>query len=163
MADFSYSGAPTSTDLLELVRLAIGDTDKTRQLYQDQTINAVLAIQPDVTKAACALVRGLIARFSRDVDKDIGETSIKASQRVAHYRALLADLQAGGSGLLPGGDGTGVPNTTPYAGGMSISEAESMAEDTDYVQNAFGVGRDDHPGTVQDGISVNERWRGEPD
>lgn len=129
------------------MRFLIGDTVSAAQLVQDEEINAILGYQPSPAYAAAAICDSLGARFSVQVDKSIGDTSVSSSQRARAFAALADRLRAGGPGLLPGGDGTGERSADMFVGGLSIAGNTDLFSDTGNVQPAVRVGQDDIPGT----------------
>ena len=126
---WSYSGNPSASDL-DAVRFAIGDTVSTDPLLTNEEIGFLLA--PDSSTVASASVqaaRNLAARFARDVDRQVGNLRISASQRAASFRALALQLEADRVAAL----GRGVP----YAGGISAADKERRYNDDDRVHGSF--------------------------
>ena len=162
---WSYSGNPASSTK-DLVRFLIGDTSPTAVppdpvpsfvLVSDEEINAVLSYQSNPVYAAAAICDSLSAKFSVQVDRTIGATSVRSSQRADAYAKLATRLRAGGAGNLPGGDGSGERVGDMVVGGLDVSENEALREDSSTEQPSFNVGQDDKPGvplnrTVNDWI-----------
>lgn len=90
---WTYSGNPKES-LKDYVRFLCGDTDEDMPLLQDEEIQFLLEQHRSVIKAAIAACKVIIAKLSREVDYSIGPEKVAASQRVEHYRALLADLSS---------------------------------------------------------------------
>ena len=144
MADFTYSGAPSPSNPLSMVRFILPDTVEASALFTDTEINAALALQPTVTYAAAALADILAGRFASEVDTAIGQTRISLSQKSEQWAKRAIALRKGGAGDLPGGDGTGVKNAEMFVGGISVSEAENLnTGDSDRIQPSFRIGQDD--------------------
>jgi len=113
----------------------VGDINTNAQLLANETIDAILARFPDEIACACECVRRILGKIARDVDRSAGPITTSREQVTTHYRDLLRDLQAQ----------LGTSSITPWAGGLSIAEADTLAEDEDYPQPAFKVGMDDKP------------------
>ena len=142
---WSYSGDPSSSPR-DQVRFLIGDTDETDPQLQDAEVDHLLASGAGALAAAVAACAALSAKYSRMVSKSTGRLSVQASDRAKAYRELAKDLrrQRRGAGLAI------------FAGGLSISEKESLRQDTDAVQPAFTVRDDDYPAT--NGPDENSPW-----
>lgn len=139
---WTYNASPgtsTSAERRDAVRFAIGDTDTNDQQVQDAEISFALTQAGDganmgcVRSAAIICVRSLMARYARQVDTTHGKLSVGASKRLENYRALLSELQRQQATLAE-----------PFAGGLSIAEKTSDAQDSDAVQPHFEVGMDDY-------------------
>ena len=155
--DFSYSGAPGTDDPAGLVRLLIGDTRSDDPILTDSEIETVLGLQPIITYAAAACADIIAARFARDVDMAIGETKISLSQKMKAYQKLAERLRES-AGDLPGGDGTGVPTTTIFVGGLSKSKRDDLLhDDSNRISPNFSLGMDDNPGTVNTLEDLDDR------
>lgn len=111
------------------VRGKIGDTDSTRELLDDDTVDAVLVLYPSVIAAALECSKRIIAKVARDVDRNAIGMSASRSQVVQHYKDLIAMLQ---SELLSEG--------RMFVGGSSVASNETQTEDTTAVQPSFSVG-----------------------
>lgn len=76
------------------VRFKIGDTDTNDQQLSDGEINYLLAqAGNNVLKAAVLSSRAIAAKYSRQVSKSIGQTSIQLQQRRDAYLSLAEDLE----------------------------------------------------------------------
>lgn len=86
------------------VRFAIGDTDTTSQLVQDEEIAAYVpggaAGQATETLAAAAICESIAAKLGRLVDISEGSASAKLSQQAQSYRDRAAELRSSGSSSL---------------------------------------------------------------
>ncbi|MGE3510710.1 MAG: hypothetical protein AB7N65_17695 [Vicinamibacterales bacterium] len=126
---WTYSGDPSASDL-DAVRFAIGDTVSADPLLTDEEIEFLLAAtSATVASASVAAARNLAARFARDVDRQVGNLRISASQRAASFRALAVQLEADRVAAL----GTGVP----YAGGISAADKDTRYDNDDRVHGSF--------------------------
>lgn len=155
--DFSYSGAPGTDDPVGLVRMLIGDTRSEAPILTDSEIAVVLSLQPVITYAAAACADIIAARFARDVNMSIGETSIDLSQKIKAYQAL-ADRLRQHAGDLPGGDGTNVATASMFVGGLSIDARNDLLyADSNRIKPQFALGMDDNPGTVNHLDDLDDR------
>ena len=133
--DASLLSETTSVGRRYLIRLALGDTDTTDQVLQDEEIDAYLSMASDTLRLATIYaLRALIAKYSRQADLWIGHTRVQASQRARQYRELLAIVEATGPNTL-------VANI--LFGGQSFAEKEDLDSDLDAVKPSFRVGQDD--------------------
>lgn len=129
---FSYSGDPGASPLDEL-RFWIGDTDSTDAQLSDQEIKYLLRSNGDsVTAAALEGCRRLISKYSRYVDQKTGDIDIKYSQRISQLKISMDNIRAG-------------MNPTPYTGGISKSDIETVQEDDDRQGPVFALGMMDNP------------------
>lgn len=134
---WTYSGDPSASELDEL-RFLLGDTDTTDQQLSDEEINYLLREHGDsVVAAGLAACRRLIAQYSRCVDQKTGDIDLKYSQRIAHYKDVMSMIR---EGLRP----------TPYAGGISISDIETVQDDDDRQGPIFALGMLDNPAEEPD-------------
>ena len=128
------------------IRLLVGDTISTEQQLQDEEIYFVLAAQPVVTYAAADCAELLSSKYARQVNTVNSALSVFAAARHKHYLDMAKRLRANGPGETPGGESAGATVATMFAGGISISANETMANDSDAVLPQFKVGEDDFPG-----------------
>lgn len=157
MTNFSYSGDPDAGSRLDIVRLMIGDTDPDDPLLSDGEIGIALASSGVNTYAAAACADFIAAKFSRMATVKIGSTSINGAEKAKSYFALAKALRKGGPGDIPGGDGSGEPTLTMFAGGTSRSANAATREDPDRVQGSFAIGQDDFPGSSN--VDADDEWR----
>lgn len=116
------------TESRDKVRLLIGDTDTNDQQFSDEEIAFFVANEPSVYHAAAESCRALAAKYARKVDRTVGDLRLAAQQKFEHYTELAAELlrKAGSSGGI-----------VPYAGGVSQSDKDDVAEDSDRALPAF--------------------------
>jgi hypothetical protein len=140
---WTYGGAPgttTSATRRDAVRLLVGDTDTTDQQVTDEEIAFALSqTSDDIYNAGALMCRTIAGKYSRLVDTSIESVSSSYSQRAKQYSELAVRLVKEGKRL--GSVGLGVP----VAGGMSISEMESVEDDLDRVPSAFRVDQFSNP------------------
>ena len=133
---WTYSGDPATSDRDEL-RFCIGDTDSGDEQLQDAELDFLLTQRSTVKGAAVSAVRKLIAKFSRQVNKNVGDLRLALSDRVKNYKLLLRELQ----------DSLALGVAGPVAGGISRARKETVVQDTDRVIPDFEKGQFDHPGS----------------
>lgn len=123
---WSYSGDPSESDLNE-VRFLVGDTDSTDQLLTDEEIEWALTEESNTILVAAKLARALAAKYSRKVDKSVGDLKISYSQLSKQFSSLADDLE----------DKGGIASGLPYLGGISKDDKDNIREDDDRVRPAF--------------------------
>ena len=124
------------------VRLLVGDTDSTDPLVTDEEIAAYttgLMAQPNDYLAAASVCDAIAAKMSRRADMSVGSSSVSLSQQVTQYERKARELRR-----------RSATQTSPFVGGVSISEKQTSEADTDRTQPAF---------TRQMGDTVTEAFR----
>lgn len=126
---WTYGGNPATSNR-DWVRWRVGDTDTTDQLQTDEEITAALTVYGSKYKAAASVARAIAAKFSRKADTDMGQLSIRHSQKAKAYLELAAEIDAS-VGLDAG-----------RVGSIAISRADRATEreDTDRPEPAFATG-----------------------
>jgi len=89
---FTYSGDP-SNNLLDRIRLEIGDTDSSDPLLQDEEIQYVINEEKGFFNIAARCCEIISRNFAREADKTLGPLSIQASQKSQAYKELAAQLR----------------------------------------------------------------------
>lgn len=143
----TWSYDPTLSTDKDKVRFYVGDTDTTDQLIVDETITATLVTWTDPMLCAAVICRSLAAKFAREVTYKAGDVSENSSDIARFYKDLADELD-------PGNITKGLALAEMSIGGLSISEKESFAENTDAVQPSFSRGMDDIPGGPSDGVTT---------
>lgn len=131
---WSYSDS-LSTDRDKL-RFKIGDVDTNDQLLSNELLDALLAEQADPTLAAIAAVEGILAQFARDIDRQALGLGGSRSQKTQFYRDLLKELRSQAARS----------STSAFFGGGSVSEKETIQDDSDNPLTPFRLGQFDNPG-----------------
>jgi len=136
---WSYSGDPDSS-ALNAIRFLIGDTDTNDQLLANEEISWVNKQVTgsttssdslyDVASRCCTTVA---SKFSRLADQSIGDMRVSMSQKAKAYREQADELKA-----LAGREGS-VP--IPYAGGLTVSDKEIDADNTNQIQGWIQTGQ----------------------
>ena len=97
---YTYTNNPYSSSNLtgsktDTIRMLIGDTlVSTDPILTDEEIDFFIDDSTNLYYAAYNAAMAIVGRFNRLVDKTIGETSIKYSQRSKQYEELAAKLKA---------------------------------------------------------------------
>lgn len=133
---FTYDGDPAASDLANL-RFTVGDTDSVDPQFFDAELNHLLTEAGSVKGAAVTAVRRLIAKYSRFVNKSVGDLRNAYSDRLKNYQILLKELQ----------NTLGLATAGVIAGGISKARKKTVAEDSDRVVPSFQRGQFEHPGT----------------
>lgn len=141
MSHYSYlSSDPGSSDR-SWVRLRIGDNSSADVLLYDEEIDVLLASEGGKYAAAASAARSIGARYARKTDKQIGRLRISMAQASQHYFDLADKLDTEAATAIGGMDDIVVP----YAGGISLSDRDSDADDTDRPEYSFIRGQFDNP------------------
>lgn len=123
---WTYNVAQIATSPLFQIRRLIGDVLIGDQQMQDEEINWTVGRYSTVYGAAAECARSLGFQLARQVDTVQGELKTNYSNRSKQYFALARDLEVRGQrGLLP------------YAGGISVTDKDNVAQDTDRTPPAF--------------------------
>lgn len=112
------------------VRFIVGDTDNDDLVLSDQEIQYLLTQHRHPRLAAVYAAEAITAFYARQVDSEIDQIRIIASQRWDHYNKLALKLRREAGMLV----------AAPYAGGISKLDKEADQENTDTVQPIFTVG-----------------------
>ena len=136
---WTYTGDPSSSNKDE-VRFLAGDTDFDSQLVTDEEIAYAIAQEANNRMAAVRVARAIAAKFSRDVDKAVGDLKISLSQRYKQYVALISTLESEAA----------IYGAVPFAGGISVSQKDTLEDDSDRVQPSFKRGMHDNPNANTD-------------
>ena len=116
----------------------IGDTDTNEQQLTDEEVNFWIDNSAGTMFAAAHCAETLAAEYARRVDKSIGPAQLSVSQRQKHYHDLAAGLWAKAPSFIA---------IEPYVGGISVSDKETIEDDSDRVTPSFVIGWDDNPGS----------------
>lgn len=131
---WTYSNAPR-TDSKDAVRFLIGDTDPSNKLVTDDEILWALDQFSNTYSAAALLCDQLASEVSGgegrkkigDLEISVGRSASSFTKKAKTFRRLAA-LSA-----------------TPYAGGISVANAETYTTDSDIPAPAFTIGQHDSP------------------
>lgn len=134
---WTYNPAQLLTVPLFQVRRLIGDViQDDPQLWDNDILFALDQRGGNIYLAGADAAGYLAAQYARKVDTtspgSISTASGTQAQKYADLSARLAGLGIGrGAGIMP------------FAGGISVTQKQSMEEDTDRVQPAFVIGMTD--------------------
>src|SRR5262245_57848038 len=130
---WTYTGPVDDTGK---VRLEIGDTDESdKQLYNEE-IAYQLMQRGSVLAAAAECARNIAAKYARQMNRTIGPFKEEPAIRYEHYMGLAADLESR----------IATQGVAAFAGGISVSDKETRASDTDRAQPSFSRRLFDNPG-----------------
>ena len=136
---WSYSGDPDSS-ALDAIRFLVGDTDTNDQLLANEEISWVNSQVSGSTTSTDSLYtvahRCMImiaAKFSRLPDQAVGAMRVDMFQKAENARLQAKELK-----VLAQSEG-GTP--TPYAGGITWSDRELDADNSDIVEPYFKRGQ----------------------
>ena len=140
---FTYSGDP-STNKRDQVRFLIGDTIKSRVLFDDREIDWQLTQTPNERMAGAELLFAKSAEFSTWADTRVGDVS-KAFSKVSVNMKICAQRLRNDA----------LKRAKPFFGGLIKSGKVDLAARTDDVQPNFLIGQTDDPTIVQLNKDVN--------
>jgi hypothetical protein len=142
---WSYTGDPSSSAKDE-VRFLSGCTNTDRQLVSDEEINYALSQYSEPNLAAALVLRALAALFSRETDYREGDISVADSKQAKAFLDMANELDP--SGITTNAAVLALPSF----GGLSKTDKETLASDTDAVQPSFYRGMNDYPGGPGDNV-----------
>jgi len=132
---WTYTGDPSANNRDE-VRFLIGDTDNADKIVQDEEIAYAIANEANNRLAAIRIVRTLAGKYARKVDKTVGDLKISYSQIYKHYVDLATFLEESDANLYA---------PIAYAGGISVSDKDSVRDNSDRADPMFTKGMNDNP------------------
>lgn len=131
------------------VRLLLGDTDSGDQQVQNEEVEFALAqVSNNIYLAASWLARSISSLYARKVDVQLdGALSAKYSQLSQQYHKLSERLEYQGKKA----------NATLgiKAGGISITNVESIRQNTDRIMPAFRGDRFRNPPNYRDEVDYD--------
>lgn len=132
---FTYGGDPENSDR-DRVRFEIGDTDSNEQLLTDQEISFCINNNDTIWGACAQACEAIAAQLSKRTDVRAGpggHLNVKLSQKVEQYTSKAAEFRRKAAMLRK-----------PSVGGISISDKDSVEEDSDRVAPKFKKGLHDN-------------------
>lgn len=131
------TGYDPNTEPLDAVRFLVGDTAEPYQLADLEIEFALAQTEDSIYPAAAMCARALSARYARRVDTRFETVESKYGQLARSFDMLARQLEAqakkvGGLGL-------------PLAGGLTISERDTINADTDRRKPFFYDGMMNNP------------------
>ena len=140
-ADAATYGGDPANSTLDAVRLAIGDTDCNDPCLKDAEITYRLTqFGGNTIRAAACSARDAAAKFARKVNTSTGSVRKDLSTIYDHFISLADELEAKAN--------SGMSLVEWYVGGLSISEQQADAADSDLVQPQFDFGQFDNPEAI---------------
>lgn len=134
-----------TSEKISQVRFLIGDTDSSDYAVANENILFALAQNPNIYAAAAMCARAMAAKYASEVDTKFESVSVNYSQKAKAYYDLAKRLerQAKTSG------GLGIP----LAGGISITERDSVNADSDRIPPSFYTDQFRNPDGGRDEIA----------
>ena len=129
---WTYDVSDIATSALDQVRFILGDTVPSDPQLQDEEINFVLTQRSSVYGAAAMCCRSLATKYARSADEKAGDSQVWYSQIAKGYALRAIELEAAAAA-----SGTSV---IPFAGGVSVTDANNRAGNLDLVQPQFNIG-----------------------
>lgn len=124
---WTYSGNP-GANAKDQTRFLIGDTDPEDPQLQDGEITWLLSQYNNTPlNAAIRACETIASKYARQVDESVGQVKIFFSQRLKAYnqtKAMLIQRLA-------------TEDSQPFAGGISISQKQTEAMNSDRVRPDF--------------------------
>lgn len=142
------STSSTNADLMR-VRYLVQDVTSSTQLVQNEEINWVLSIYPNVWRAASEVAGSIATHFAKMArSKSVGSLSIQWGERAKEFKERASSLKAQSETLR---------TFSVYAGGISVADKNAHDDDTDWDKPAFARGMHDFPGANMDPEWVSPR------
>jgi len=137
---FTYNPNDLTTNLNQLRNL-IQDVSSTAPEFQDAEIDFYNDQSSSIYSAAMLASNVLSMKYAQEVDKTVGKLKLAASKKSEHYKDMASEFK-----LMAEEKGS----QQLYAGGISISDKDTVEADTDRVEPDFSKGMFDFEGTVTD-------------
>lgn len=135
----SLSATGTAAQKRNVVRHLIRDIDSTRAMFDDGEVDFEVTVHANIWMAAASLAEIWIGSARGVKSKWVGDTRFEyLQQRIPQWKAR------------------GLTHQKPFAGGVSISEKESLQDDSDWPVPDFERGMHDHV-EADDSTSAVER------
>jgi hypothetical protein len=131
---WTYNPMQIAANRLYQVRALIGDVMQGDQQLMDAEINWQLTQFSNANLAAAACARMMAFKFARQVDIVQGQLRTTYSMKSKQYFALAKDLEARGYAT----------SVTAYAGGISVTDVQSVQSNQDRIQPEFTLGMSDN-------------------
>jgi hypothetical protein len=84
----SWTFNPALVTARDRVRLHIGDTKSGDPQLADETLDALLVRYVNEYRAAEMACKDLAAKYAREVDRDVQDTTLHEGDRIKHYTRL---------------------------------------------------------------------------
>lgn len=140
---WTYTNSPSTSERDE-VRFLVGDTDSSDQLVSDEEIAYALAQEGNARAAAALVAESIASIFGRKADKSVGDLKISYRGQSEHYMSIAKKLRSASTKFA-----------SPYAGGISDSDKNTVEDDSDRLRPSFERGLHDHKGVAyEDGDDI---------
>ena len=133
---WTYDLSKLVTSGRDQVRYLVQDTDSARQLARDEEIDWALTQEMNVFMASAAILEAIANRFRGVSSKTVGSLSLSYEGADAMLRRAERLRQRGKT------------YQTLSAGGISLADRDTLADNTDLIQPNFRLGIHDNPGSV---------------
>lgn len=84
----TWSFNPALPQVRDRVRQHIGDTNTADQQLTDEALDVLLVAYPNEYQAAQHACLDLAAKYARQVDRDVNQTTVHEGDRIKHYTRL---------------------------------------------------------------------------
>lgn len=84
----SWTFDPSLATGRDRLRFHIGDTDENDPQLTNETLDALLVSYPTEARAASEACFRLAAKYAREVDRAVAQTTIREGDRSLHYQQL---------------------------------------------------------------------------
>ena len=138
LKSWTYNAAFVGSSDLSTLRFLLQDTSSGDQQLDDHEVRYLAAQSGNLWAAASAGCLTLATQYARQVNKRVDSLWLDRSDRAKMYRELARDYRRKASLNTP----------IVYAGGISVSDKDSIESDTDRVTPAFTRGMMSYPGTT---------------
>lgn len=145
---WNYSGDPSASKL-DGVRFLVRDTDIADPILQDAEVNFSLSQNGNnLYRAAAAICDGIALELGRELTFE-GDIAWSSKEKYEQYKQMAAEyrIQASKSG------------GAVFAGGISVADKSSRAQDSDRAPNDFTRDTGKNPDTI---VNPSETWRDWP-
>lgn len=136
---WTYNSSQVGSSGLATVRMLIGDTTYGDQLLLDAEVKYFVDNEANYSLAGAAAAKTLAMKFARKADKAIGDLRITYGHMVDNYLKLSKELRTAALRSAP---------VNVYAGGISVSDKDTVEANSDRVTPAFYREQFDYPGSV---------------
>jgi hypothetical protein len=128
---WTYDVSDLATSARDQVRFMIGDTLPSDPQMQDEEIDFALTQRSTLFGVSAICCRALATKYSRSADQQAGDTKVAYSQIAKAYTLKAIELE---SQVAMGG------GVMPFAGGLTVSDVMSRAQNADLMPSQFNIG-----------------------
>lgn len=128
------------------LRILLDDPAGASQVFDDTYYQLAVDTEDNLFYAGAMMARMFASHYAAKVDVTAGPVKIANDQKFQHYKELADKLD----NRAKGGGGAGAIGTGIQLTGVSVSEMDTLDEDTDRFQGAFERGMHDNPSPSED-------------